>query len=222
MSLVKRSATPRIFGKSVGIREDLRLSEPFPLSLRAYRLLSAAAAPLAPKLLARRLKRGREHPLRLAERYGQSNVPRPPGPLIWVHGASVGELIAVVPLIERLRGKGFAVLCTSGTVSSASVAEQRLPKAVIHQFVPLDVPRFVQRFYDHWRPELALFVESDLWPNLSAASRSSCSTAGSPSSRSIAGGSFPAPLRRCCDVSIFAWRNRLHMRRGCAISARRA
>ena len=145
---------------------DVRVSEPLPASLRAYRLLSAAAAPLAPKLLARRLKRGREHPVRLPERYGHSNVPRPPGPLVWVHGASVGELLAVVPLIERLHAKGFGVLCTSGTVSSASVAEQRLPKTVIHQFVPLDVPRFVKRFYDHWRPDLALFVESDLWPNL--------------------------------------------------------
>ena len=140
--------------------------EPLPLSLRGYRLLSAAAAPLVPKLLAQRLKRGREHPARLPERYGESEVPRPEGPLVWIHGASVGELLAVIPLIERIRGKDFAVLCTSGTVTSASVAEQRLPKAVIHQFVPLDVPRFVQRFFDHWRPDLALFVESDLWPNM--------------------------------------------------------
>jgi 3-deoxy-D-manno-octulosonic-acid transferase len=142
------------------------MSEPLPLSLQAYRLLSAAAAPLAPTLLARRLKRGKEHPARLPERYGESRVPRPLGPMVWIHGASVGELLAVIPLIERIRGKDFAVLCTSGTVTSARVAEQRLPKAVIHQFVPLDVPRFVQRFYDHWRPDLALFVESDLWPNL--------------------------------------------------------
>jgi len=142
------------------------VTEPLPLSLRGYRLLSAAAAPLVPKLLAQRLKRGREHPARLPERYGESEVPRPQGPLVWIHGASVGELLAVIPLIERIRGKDFAVLCTSGTVTSASVAEQRLPKAVIHQFVPLDVPRFVQRFFDHWRPDLALFVESDLWPNM--------------------------------------------------------
>jgi 3-deoxy-D-manno-octulosonic-acid transferase len=140
--------------------------EPLPLSLRAYRLLSAAAAPLAPRLLSHRLKRGKELPVRLVERYGTSSVARPPGPLVWVHGASVGELLAVIPLIERIHGREFAVLCTSGTVGSANVAEQRLPKAVIHQFVPLDVPRFVQRFFDHWRPDLALFVESDLWPNL--------------------------------------------------------
>jgi 3-deoxy-D-manno-octulosonic-acid transferase len=129
-------------------------------------MASAALTPLAPVLLSRRLKQGKEHPLRLVERYGESKVERPPGPLIWIHGASVGELLAVIPLIERIREKDFAVLCTSGTVSSAAVAEQRLPKSVIHQFVPLDAPRFVQRFFDHWRPNLALLVESDLWPNL--------------------------------------------------------
>ena len=58
------------------------------------------------------------------------------------------------------------MLVTSGTVTSAELAEQRLPAGVIHQFVPLDAPRFVQRFLDHWQPDLALFVESDLWPNL--------------------------------------------------------
>ena len=142
------------------------MSETLPLTLRAYQLLSAAATPLAPSLVSHRLKRGKEHPARLAERYGESRVARPPGPLVWIHGASVGELLAVIPLIERIHSKDFAVLCTSGTVSSAQVAEQRLPKAVIHQFVPFDAPRFVERFFEHWRPDLALFVESDLWPNL--------------------------------------------------------
>ena len=142
------------------------VSEQLPPLLRLYQLLSAAATPLAPTLLSHRLKRGKEHPARLDERYGASRIARPDGPLVWVHGASVGELLAVIPLIERIHNKEFAVLCTSGTVSSAQVAEQRLPKAVIHQFVPFDAPRFVERFFDHWRPDLALFVESDLWPNL--------------------------------------------------------
>src|SRR3984957_4746267 len=142
------------------------VSESLPFMLRAYQLLSAAATPLAPALVSHRLKRGKELPARLDERYGGSRIARPPGPLVWVHGASVGELLAVIPLIERIHNKGFAVLCTSGTVTSAQVAEQRLPKAVIHQFVPLDAPRFVERFFDHWRPDMALFVESDLWPNL--------------------------------------------------------
>jgi len=138
-----------------------------PLALRFYRLASMAAAPtLAPRLLAWRVKRGKENPTRLAERYGEASLPRPAGPLIWLHGASVGELLAVIPLIERLRAKNFAVLMTSGTVTSATLAEKRLPAGTLHQFIPLDAPGFVGRFLDHWRPDLALFVESDLWPNL--------------------------------------------------------
>ena len=137
-----------------------------PFALRLYQLASAAGSPAAPQVLARRLTRGKEHPERLSERRGETSLPRPQGPLIWVHGASVGEMLAVVPLIERLRAEDFAVLVTSGTVTSAALAEQRLPDGAIHQFIPLDAPRFVRRFLDHWRPDLALFVESDLWPNL--------------------------------------------------------
>jgi tetraacyldisaccharide 4'-kinase len=89
---------------------------------------------------------------------------------VWVHGASVGELIAAVPLIERIRERGLPLLVTSGTVTSAGIARQRLPPEVIHQFIPLDVPGYVTRFLDHWRSSLALFIESDLWPNLIMAS----------------------------------------------------
>ena len=142
------------------------MRHPLPLGLRAYQLGSALGTPIASQLLMRRQKRGKEHPERLRERLGQASVARPQGPLVWVHGASVGEMLAAVPLIERLRAQEFAVLVTSGTVTSAALAEQRLPKGVVHQFIPLDAPRFVRRFLDHWRPGLALFVESDLWPNL--------------------------------------------------------
>jgi 3-deoxy-D-manno-octulosonic-acid transferase len=131
-----------------------------------YQVGSALGTPIASQLLLRRQKRGKEHPERLSERLGQASMPRPKGPLVWVHGASVGEMLAAVPLIERLRAQHFAVLVTSGTVTSAALAEQRLPDGVLHQFVPLDAPRFVRRFLEHWRPGLALFVESDLWPNL--------------------------------------------------------
>ena len=142
------------------------MSEAMPAALRAYRLLSAAATPWASLFLARRVKRGKEHRERLGERRGEASVMRPRGPLVWVHGASVGEIASVLPLIERLRARGIGVLVTSGTVTSGDLAEQRLPSDVIHQFVPLDVPRFVRRFIAHWRPGLALFVEQDLWPNL--------------------------------------------------------
>src|SRR5437016_2352660 len=150
----------------IGRGSGTHVSEGLPLTLHAYRLLTAAATPLAPALMSHRLKRGKEHAARLNERYGQSELLRPRGSLVWLHGASVGELVSVIPLIERISEKGFAVLCTSGTVTSANLAEQRLPNGVIHQFVILETPRFVDGFFDHWQPYLALFVESDLWPNL--------------------------------------------------------
>ena len=146
--------------------ETAAVIERVPLALRAYRLLSAAAEPLTPILLTYRRRRGKEHPARMDERRGRSKIPRPRGPLVWVHGASVGELMTAFPLVERIRARGVGVLVTSGTITSARLAQQRLPRGVIHQFVPLDTPRFVSRFLDHWRPNLALFVESDLWPNL--------------------------------------------------------
>jgi 3-deoxy-D-manno-octulosonic-acid transferase len=137
-----------------------------PAALRAYRLFSAAATPFTPLLLAQRLRRGKEHRQRFGERRGEARIERPPGPLVWLHGASVGEIMSVLPLIECIRARDINMLVTSGTVSSGGLAEQRLPREVIHQFVPLDVPRFVRRFLEHWQPDLALFVESDLWPNI--------------------------------------------------------
>ena len=142
------------------------MSGRLPAALRGYRMFSVAMTPLTPLLLARRLARGKEHRLRLAERRGVSVMARPPGPLVWLHGASVGELASVLPLIERIRAREIDVLVTTGTVTSGGLAEQRLPRGVIHQFVPLDVPLFVRRFLEHWQPDLALFVESDLWPNI--------------------------------------------------------
>jgi 3-deoxy-D-manno-octulosonic-acid transferase len=151
---------------STGRAVELSVPDSLPLALRLYRWGCVLGSPLAFRLLTRRLKRGKEHPERMTERLGQASIARPAGSLVWVHGASVGEMLAVISLIERLRAQHFAVLVTSGTVTSAALAEQRLPDGVLHQFVPLDAPRFVQPFLDHWRPGLALFVESDLWPNL--------------------------------------------------------
>jgi len=142
------------------------VSDRLPAPLRAYQLFAVAMTPLTPLLLARRQRRGKEHSLRLSERRGVSVMARPPGPLVWLHGASLGELISVLPLIERIRAREVNVLVTSGTVTSGGLAEQRLPRGVIHQFMPLDVPLFVRRFLAHWQPDLALFVESDLWPNI--------------------------------------------------------
>jgi 3-deoxy-D-manno-octulosonic-acid transferase len=136
------------------------------MTLRFYRRLSAVAVPLAPALIKRRLKQGKEDPARVGERRGMSAGVRPDGPLIWIHGASVGEVLAAAALIERLRALNIRILLTSGTVTSAAIVAKRFPADIIHQYVPYDSPRYVGRFLDHWRPSLALFIESDLWPNL--------------------------------------------------------
>jgi 3-deoxy-D-manno-octulosonic-acid transferase len=142
------------------------MASSLPMTLRVYRRLSSAVVPLAPALIKRRLKLGKEDPARIGERRGLSRDSRPNGPLVWIHGASVGEVLAAAALIERLRALKIRILLTSGTVTSAAIVAKRFPTDIIHQYVPYDSPRYVARFLDHWRPSLALFIESDLWPNL--------------------------------------------------------
>jgi 3-deoxy-D-manno-octulosonic-acid transferase len=137
-----------------------------PLSVRAYGRVSRLLYPAVQPLLSRRQKRGKEDAARLGERKGVASRERPEGILVWLHGASVGELISLLPIAEHLRSKGVGVLVTSGTVTSAEVAGRRLPAGAIHQYVPLDLPAYVERFLDHWRPDLGVFAESELWPNL--------------------------------------------------------
>lgn len=143
-----------------------------PLSLWLYRAAATALEPFAPLLLNRRAKAGKEDPARLHERLGRPTIPRPAmgpsGRLVWLHGASVGESLSILPLVERLRAErpDVTVLVTSGTVTSAELLARRLPAGAIHQFLPIDTPGGAKRFLDHWRPDLAVFVESELWPNL--------------------------------------------------------
>src|ERR1700722_13874358 len=150
----------------LAVRKRRIMANSLPMTLRTYRRLSAAVALLAPALIKRRLKQGKEDPARIGERRGMSRDTRPHGPLVWIHGASVGEVLAAAALIERLRALNIRILLTSGTVTSASIVAKRFPPDIIHQYVPYDSPRYVTRFLDHWRPSLALFIESDLWPNL--------------------------------------------------------
>src|SRR6266568_9194134 len=159
---MKRPVAPM---RPSGVRRPL-LANSLPMTLRVYRKLSSAMVPLSPALISRRLKLGKEDPARVGERRGLSADIRPTGPLVWIHGASVGEVLAAAALIERLRALELRILLTSGTVTSAAIAAKRFPSDVIHQYVPYDSPRYVTRFLDHWRPSLALFIESDLWPNL--------------------------------------------------------
>jgi 3-deoxy-D-manno-octulosonic-acid transferase len=140
--------------------------------LIAYRLATIALAPVVPFALRRRLARGKEDASRLSERLGYANLPRPHGQLVWIHGASMGETMAVLPLIgELLKTPDRMVLVTSGTVTSAQLMAERLPPGAIHQFTPVDTPSATVRFLDHWKPDIGLFVESEIWPNMLSGAR---------------------------------------------------
>ena len=135
---------------------------------RSYRYASLLATPVIDAWLAHRRRRGKEDRARFGERLGRPSLPRPEGRLVWMHGASVGESVSLLPLVARLREAlpDVHVLITSGTVTSARLLRERLPDGVQHQFVPADRPGAVRRFARQWRPELAVWVESELWPNL--------------------------------------------------------
>jgi 3-deoxy-D-manno-octulosonic-acid transferase len=141
--------------------------------LALYRLATELGGPLIGIALRRRARLAKEDPVRLPERFGLPSAPRPEGPLVWLHGASVGEALAVVPLLEALLAtrSTLQALVTTGTVSSARLMADRLPARARHQFAPVDRPAAWRSFLDHWRPQLALLVESELWPNLILESR---------------------------------------------------
>jgi 3-deoxy-D-manno-octulosonic-acid transferase len=139
---------------------------------------TVAATLVAPALrlnLLRRAANGREIAARLPERRGIDPTPRPAGPLLWMHAASVGETMSILPVLEALRHR-TKVLLTTGTVTSQALLDQRIPEQglagdVLHRFAPLDVPAWIGRFLSHWRPDAACFIESELWPNQLAACR---------------------------------------------------
>ncbi len=147
-------------------------------AVAAYRVAIGLTRPLVSPVLAYRRYLGKEDPARIAERRGIASQERPAGRLVWVHAASVGETLTVLPMIGRLIGGGEHVLLTGGTVTSAVIAGQAVERArrdppvrgeerrgsLTHQYVPLDMPAFIQRFLDYWRPDIALFAESELWP----------------------------------------------------------
>ena len=132
--------------------------------LTSYRWAGASIYPVVGGYVAWRASKGKEEHGRRRERYGKAGQLRPDGPVVWMHAASVGETIAVAPLIERIVGFGINVVLTTGTVTSAQVARERLGDTIIHQYVPLDLKPAVSRFLDHWRPDLAIIAESEIWP----------------------------------------------------------
>lgn len=126
-------------------------------------------APFAARSTMRKLQAQGVTAERSCEKLGHATQPRPSaGPLVWLHAASVGESLSVLALITRM-GQILPTahfLITSGTATSAKLVAQRLPPRTVHQFAPLDAPRPVKRFLNHWQPDAAIFVESELWPQM--------------------------------------------------------
>ncbi len=133
-----------------------------------YRFILFFVAPFLPFYLKKRIKKGKEDWRRVYERYGYSALKRPDGKCIWIHAASVGEAQSALILVKRILdlSDNLFVLITSGTVTSANLLSQRLPKRAYHQYVPLDHVPWVNRFLTHWRPNICLWIESELWPNM--------------------------------------------------------
>ena len=142
-----------------------------------YKIATSLIAPFVPLWLRFRALRGKEEKGRISERFGYSSYGRPKGTLLWIHAASVGEANSVISLIMQLK-KRFPhvhILLTTGTVTSAALMKKRLPAGVLHQYAPVDTPEATERFIRHWLPDVAWFVESELWPNLiDAAKRYYC------------------------------------------------
>jgi len=131
-----------------------------------YSMMATLAVPLLRLHLGNRCQRGKENPERIKEREGIASVPRPQGRIIWVHAASVGESISVLPLIDRLLAHepDIHVLLTTGTLTSAALMKERLPERAVHQFAPLDIQHWIDRFLDHWKPSVVVWLESEFWP----------------------------------------------------------
>ncbi len=136
--------------------------------LRLYLGLSHLFPLIAKQILQKRLTRGKEHPTRWPEKLGQNLAPRPAGPLIWLHAVGLGEVLSLRGLIDRLTAQNsdLSFLVTSTTLASAQVFAKNLPPRTLHQFLPIDAPRYRRRFLDHFQPDLCIWAEQDIWPGL--------------------------------------------------------
>lgn len=138
------------------------------IGLGLYLAISNRLTGYANRKLAARLDAGKEDPKRVDERRGIAGIARPEGPLVWFHAASVGESLSLLDLISRLRDEdpGVTILMTTGTLTSAELIKKRMPNGLIHQFAPVDARPFVRSFLEHWRPDIAIWTESELWPGM--------------------------------------------------------
>ena len=135
-----------------------------------YKILTYLFYPFASLYLLLRILKKKESLVRYKEKLAKTNVSRDNGFLVWFHVASVGEAMSVLPIIENCleEKKIDKILLTSITLSSGKILEKRYKqnKKIVHQFLPLDVPVFTNKFLEHWKPNLSIFIDSEIWPNL--------------------------------------------------------
>ena len=133
-----------------------------------YQILILVIIALSPIILLIRLLKKKEHPIRFKEKFSIHSKSRSKGNLIWFHGASVGEILSIIPLVKKLeKNKEIkTILITSSTVSSAIVYKQFKSKKTIHQFFPIDSYLFTNKFLKYWQPSIAIFIDSEIWPNM--------------------------------------------------------
>ncbi len=138
------------------------------IALRGWLVLTWAMQPVLPLLLRRRLARGKEDAARWREKLGHASAPRPEGRLVWMHAVGLGEVLALRGLIARLAAlePDLSFLVTSNTLGSARALARNMPPRTLHQFAPLDAPGPARRFLAHWRPDLSIWAEQELWPGL--------------------------------------------------------
>ncbi len=134
------------------------------LALGMYRVATGMAEPFAPMILRKRLKSGKERADRVGERLGRTQTPRPDGPLVWMHGASVGESQLLLSVLREVRAAGCdaSAVVTTQTLTSAELVGRSASEKVLHQMAPVDSPGAVRRFLDHWRPDAVVFAEGEI------------------------------------------------------------
>ena len=133
-----------------------------------YRILTNLILIISPIIIFIRLLKKKEHPTRFKEKFSFFTKKKMTGKLIWFHGASVGEILSIIPLIEKLEKnkKIKKILITSNTLSSSKIISNLKLKKTIHQFFPIDTNYHTQKFLNYWEPSLAFFIDSEIWPNM--------------------------------------------------------
>ena len=133
-----------------------------------YQIILSLLILISPILIIFRIYKGKEDKIRFREKFSIPSKKRSKGKLIWFHGASVGEILSIIPLIENYEKDKLInqILVTSSTLSSSKVLKKFKFKKTVHQFYPIDHFFFTKRFLEYWKPNLAIFIDSEIWPNM--------------------------------------------------------